>query len=133
VIERGSVLTVVSVMPTVGPDEGVVVRGRRTRNGGRAAPMLALAAVLLLVFAAETARELADVEPGQGVIFDLVSAVAEGLLGAYIVTAVALVVGGMVYLSAHLRGGRRTFPEAISDRAVVLAAAVAALLVVFLS
>ena len=94
--------------------------------------MLALAAVLLLVFAAETARELADTEPGQGVIFDLVSAVAEGLLGAYIVTAVALVVGGMVYLSAHLRGGRRTFAEAIFDWAVVLAAAVAALLVVFL-
>ena len=107
------------------------MRGRRRRNGGRA-PKLALAAVLLLLIAAETARELADAEPGQSVILDLLYAVAEGLVGAYIVAAVALVVGGKVYLLAYLRGGRRTFAEAIFDRAVVLAAAVAALLVVFL-
>jgi hypothetical protein len=94
--------------------------------------MLALAAVLLLLIAAETARELADTEPGQGAIFDLVSAVAEALVRAYIVAAVALVVGGMVYLLAHLRSARITFAEAIFDWAVVLAAAVAALLVVFL-
>ena len=62
-------------------------------------------------------------------IFDLVYAVAEAFLGAYIVAAVALVVGAMVYLLAYLRGGRITFPEAIFNWAVILAAAVAVLLV----
>ena len=95
--------------------------------------MLALAGVLLLVFAVATARELADAEPGQGVIMVLVSSVAEGLVGAYIVAAVALVVGAMVYLSAYLRGVRTIIPEAIFNRVVVLAAAGAALLVVYLS
>ena len=83
--------------------------------------MLALAGVLLLLSAAEITRELADAEPGQDVILDLVYAVAEALLGAYIVAAVALVVGAMVYLYAlpprrqdrlprsdlHLGGGAR--------------------------
>ena len=91
--------------------------------------MLALAGILLLLFSAETVREWTDAEPGQGVIFDLVSAVAEALLGTYIVAAVTLVVGAMVYLLAYLRGGRITFPEAIFNWAVVAAAAVAALLV----
>jgi hypothetical protein len=95
--------------------------------------MLALAGILLLVFAVETAMELADAEPGQGVIMVLVSSVAEGLVGAYIVAAVALVVGAMVYLSAYLRGVRTIIPEAIFNRVVVLAAAGAALLVVYLS
>jgi hypothetical protein len=90
--------------------------------------MLALAAVLLLLIAAETARELANAEPGQSVILDLVYAVAAAISGAYIVAAVALVVGAMVYLLAYLRGGRITFPEAIFNWAVVGAAAVAALL-----
>ena len=103
------------------------MRGRR-RTEGRA-PMLALAGILLLLFAVETARELADAEPGQGVIFDLVCAVAEVLLGAYIVAVVALVVGTMVYLLAYPRGGRMTFPEAIFNWVVVGAAAVAVLLV----
>ena len=94
--------------------------------------MLALAGILLLLFAVETARERADAEPGQSVIFDLVYAVAEALLGAYIVAAVALVVGAMVYLYAYLRGGRIAFPEAIFNWAVVVAAAVA-VLVVYLS
>jgi hypothetical protein len=94
--------------------------------------MLALAGILLLVFAVETAKEVADAEPGQGVIMVLVSSVAEGLVGAYIVAAVALVVGLMVYLLAYLRGVRTTFPEAIFNRVVVLAAG-AALLVVYLS
>ena len=91
--------------------------------------MLALAGILLLLFAVETVREWADAEPGQGVIFDLVYAGAEALLGAYIVAAVALVVGAMVYLFAYLRGGRITFPETIFNRVVVGAAAVAVLLV----
>ena len=103
------------------------MRGR-TRIEGRA-PMVALAGVLLLLMAAETARELADAEPGQSMIFDLVYAVAEALVGAYLVAAVALVVGVMVYLLAYLRGGGMTFAEAIFNWAVVLAAAVAALLV----
>ena len=114
-------------MPTGDPNEGGIVRGRRRTEGK--APMLALAGVLLLLFAVETARELANAEPGQGVILDLVSAVAEALLGAYIVAAVALVVGAMVYLYAYLRGDRITFPEAIFNWVVVLAAAVAVLLV----
>jgi hypothetical protein len=88
--------------------------------------MLALAGILLLLIAAESVRELADAEPGQSVIFDLVNAVAEALLGAYIVAAVALVVGATVYLLGHLRGVRITIPEAIFNRAVVLAAAGAA-------
>ena len=91
--------------------------------------MLALAAVLLLLIAAKTASERADAEPGEGVILDIVYAVAEALLGAYIVAAVALVVGAMVYLLAYLRGGRITFPEAIFNWAVVAAAAVVALVV----
>ena len=91
--------------------------------------MLALAGVLLLLIAAKTASELADAAPGQSVILDLVYAFAEALLGAYIVAAVSLVVGAMVYLSAYLRGCRTTITEAIFDWAVVLAAEVAALLV----
>ena len=100
----------------------------RRRTEGRA-PMLALAGVLLLLIAAETAREMANAEPGESVISNLVYAVAEALSRAYIVAAVALVVGMMVYLLAYLRGGRITFPEAIFNWAVVGAAAVAALLV----
>jgi hypothetical protein len=100
--------------------------GRRTE--GRA-PMLALAGILLLLFVEETARELTNAEPGQGVIFDLFYAVAEAFLGAYIVAAVALVVGAMVFLLTYLRGGRITFPEAIFNWVVVGAAAVAVLLV----
>ena len=103
------------------------MRGR-TRTGGRA-PKLALAAVFLLLIAADTAREVADAEPSDSAIFDLVFAVAEAIWVAYIVAAVALVVGALVYLSAYLRGDRRTFAEAIFDWAVVLAAAVTALLV----
>ena len=94
--------------------------------------MLALAGVLLLLSAAETAREMANAEPGEGVIVNLVYAFAEAFSEAYIVAAVALVVGAMVYLLAYLRGVRITFPEAIFNGPVVLAAAVAALLVVFL-
>ena len=114
-------------MPTRGPNKGVIVRGRR-RTEGRA-PMLVLAGVLLLLFAAKTASELADAAPGEGVIVNLVYVVAEALLGAYIVAAVALVVGAVVYLFAYLRGVRTTLPEAIFNWVVVAAAAVAALLV----
>ena len=103
------------------------MRGRR-RTEGRA-PKLALAAVFLLLIATETAREVADAEPSDSAIFDLVYAVAEAIWVAYIVAAVALVVGVMVYLLAHLRGDRRTFAEAMFNWVVVLAAAVAALLV----
>ena len=91
--------------------------------------MLALAGILLLLFAEETARERTDAEPVQSVILDLVYAVAEAFLAAYIVAAVALAVGAMVYLLTYLRGGRITFPEAIFNWAVVGAAAVAVLLV----
>ena len=114
-------------MPTGNPNKGVIVRGRRKTEGR--APMLALAGVLLLLFAAKTASELADAAPGQGVIVNLFYAVAEAFLGAYIVAAVALVVGAMVYLLTYLRGGRITFPEAIFNWVVVGAAAVAVLLV----
>ena len=114
-------------MPTGDPSEGVIVRGRRKTEGR--APMLALAGVLLLLFAAKTASELADAAPGEGVIVNLVYVVAEALLGAYIVAAVALVVGAVVYLFAYLRDVRTTLPEAIFNWVVVAAAAVAALLV----
>ena len=121
------VIGVCYMMPTEGPNEWVIMQERR-RTEGRA-PMLVLAGVLLLLFAAETARELADAAPGQSVILDIVYVVAEALLGAYIVAAVALVVGAMVYLFAYLRGVRTTLPEAIFNWVVVAAAAVAALLV----
>jgi hypothetical protein len=91
--------------------------------------MLALAGILLLLFAVETARELTNAEPGASVVSNLAYAVAEAFLGAYIVAAVALVVGAMVFLLAYLRGDRTTFPEAIFNWAVVGAAAVAVLLV----
>ena len=100
----------------------------RTRTEGRA-PMLALAGVLLLLIAAQSVKEMANAEPGEGVIFNLVYAFSEAVLGAYIVAAVALVVSAMVYLLAYLRDGRITFADAIFNWAVVIAAAVAALLV----
>lgn len=114
-------------MPTGDPDEGVMVRGR-TRTEGRA-PMLALAGVLLLLIAAETARGMANAEPDEGAIFNLVYAFSVAVLGACLVAAVASVVGAMVYLLAYLRGVKITLPEAIFNRAVVLAAAVTALVV----
>jgi hypothetical protein len=104
------------------------VQGSRRRTAVRA-PMLALAAVLLLLIAAETAREMANAEPGEGVILDLLYAVAEAVSEAYIVAAVALVGGALVYLLAYLRGGRTTFAAAIFNWAVVVAGAVAALVV----
>ena len=78
--------------------------------------MLALAGVLLLLVVVETARELANAEPGASVLSNLGYAVAE----AYIVAA--------IYLLAYLRGRRVTCLEAIFNWAVVLAAVVAAFL-----
>ncbi len=46
--------------------------------------MLALAGVLLLLGAGETAREMADTEPGGSVASDLGIALAEALLEMYI-------------------------------------------------
>ena len=115
------------MMLTRGSKEGVIVQGSR-RTEGRA-PMLVLAGVLLLLIATETARETANTEPGASVVSNLVYAVAEALLDAYLVAAVALIMGVMIYLLAYLRGGRITFLEAIFNWAVVVAAAVAALLV----
>ena len=92
--------------------------------------MLALAGVWLLLVAAETAREMTNAEPGESVVSNLGYAVAEAVSGAYIAVAVALVMGGVVYLLAYLlRGKRVTVLEAIfKNWAVVVAAAVAALL-----
>ena len=73
------------------------VVGRRWRTEDRA-PMLALAGVLLLLGVAETAREMANAEPDGSVASNLGYAVAEALLGVYIVAAVALVMGGLIYL-----------------------------------
>ncbi len=80
--------------------------------------------------AAETAREMANAEqPGASVLSNLGYAVAEAVSGAYIVVAVALVMGGVVYLLAYLRGRRVTVLEAIfKNWAVVVAAALSALL-----
>ena len=91
--------------------------------------MLTLAGVLLLLGAAETAREMADTEPGGSVLSNLGYALAEALLEVYIVAGEALVMGGLIYLSSYLLRGRRvTFVEAIFNWAVVVAAAVLALL-----
>ncbi len=103
------------------------MQGRR-RTEGRA-PMLAFAGVLFLLVAAETAREMANAEPGGGVVSNLGYAVTEAVSDAYIVAAVALVMGVVVYLLSYLRGGRVTFLEAIFNNwAVVVTAAVVALL-----
>jgi hypothetical protein len=90
--------------------------------------MLALAGVLLLLGAAQTAREIANAEPDGTVISNLGYAIAEALMEVYIAVGVALVTGGAIYLLSHLRGGRVTFLEAIFNWAVVVVAAVAALL-----
>jgi hypothetical protein len=105
------------------------MEGRR-RTEGRG-PMLALAGVLLLLGAAETARELADTEPGGSVASDLGYALAEALCEMYIVAGGALGMGGLIYLLSYLRGRRVTLLEAIfKNWAVVVAAAVVALLFV---
>ena len=103
------------------------MQGRR-RTEGRA-PMLVLAGVLFLLIAADTAMEMADAEPGASVVSNLGYAVAEAFSDAYLIAAVALIMGVMVYLLAYLRGGRIAFPEAIFNWVVVGAAAVAVLLV----
>jgi hypothetical protein len=103
--------------------------GERRRTEGRA-PMLALAGVLLLLVAAETAREMADTEPGGSVASDLGYALAEAVCEMYIVAGGALVMGGLIYLLAYLRGRRVAFVEAIFNWAVVVAAAIVALLFV---
>jgi hypothetical protein len=90
--------------------------------------MLALAGVLLLLVAAQTAREMTNAEPGGSVVSNLGYAVAEALVDVYIVVAGALVMGGLIYLLAYLRGRRVTVLEAIFNWAVVVAAAVVALL-----
>jgi hypothetical protein len=100
---------------------------RRRRTAGRG-PMLALAGVLLLLVAAETAREMANAEAGGSVVYNLGTAVAEALWDVYIIVAVALVMGVVVYLLAYLRGRKVTVHEALFNWAVVVTAAVAALL-----
>jgi hypothetical protein len=92
--------------------------------------MLALAGVLLLLVAAKTAREMTNAEPGGSVLSNLGYAVAEAVTDAYIVVGVALVMGGLIYLLAYLRGRRVSVLEAIfKNWAVVVAAAVAAILI----
>jgi hypothetical protein len=87
--------------------------------------MLALAGVLLLLGAAETAREMADTEPGGSVLSDLGYALAEAVCEMYIVAGEALVVGGLIYLLSYLRGRRRvTFLEEISNSWAVVVTAV---------
>jgi hypothetical protein len=89
--------------------------------------MLALAGVLLLLGAAQTAREMAEAEPDGSVFSNLGYAVAEALVDGYIVAAVALVMGGLIYLLAYLCGRRVTVREALFNWAVAVTAAVAAL------
>ena len=88
--------------------------------------MLALAGVLLLLGAGETAREMADTEPGGSVVSNLGIALAEALLEMYILAGGALVIGGLIYLLSYLHGRRVTFLEAIFNWAVVVTAAVVA-------
>jgi hypothetical protein len=101
--------------------------GERRRTEGRA-PMLVLAGVLLLLVAAETAREMANAEPGGSVVSNLGYAVAEAVSGAYTVVGASLVMGGLIYLLSYLRGRRITVLEAIFNWVVVVTAAVVALL-----
>jgi hypothetical protein len=100
---------------------------RRTESRGQ---MLVLAGVLLLLGAVETAREMADAEPGGSVLSNLGYALAEALLEMYIVAGEGLVMGGLIYLLSYLRGRRVTFVEAIFNWAVVVAVAIVALLFV---
>jgi hypothetical protein len=109
---------------------GGTVEGRRRRKTEGRAQMLALAGVLLLLGAAETAREIADTEPEGSMVSDLGYALAEALLEVYIVAGEALVVGGLIYLLSYLRGRRLTPLEAIFNWTVVAAAAVLTLLIV---
>ena len=88
--------------------------------------MLALAGVLLLLIAAETAREMTSAEPGGSVFSNLGYAIAEALSGVYIIAAVTLVMGGLIYLLAYLRGRRVTVREALFSWALVVTAAVVA-------
>jgi hypothetical protein len=104
--------------------------GRRRRRTEGRAPMLALAGVLLLLGVAQTAREIANAEPDGSVVSNFGYAVAEALVEVYIVTGEILVIGGLIYLVSHLRGGRITCLKAIFNWAVVVAAAVVALLFV---
>jgi hypothetical protein len=83
---------------------------------------------LLLLGAAETAREMANAEPGGSVLSNLGYAVAEALVEVYIVAGQALVMGGLIYLLSYLRGRRVTVLQAIFNWAVVVGAAVVALL-----
>ncbi len=109
---------------------GGTVEGRGRMTEGRAQMALALAGVLLLLGAAETAREMADTEPGGSVASDLGFALAEALLEMYIVAGEALVMGGLICLLSYLRGRGVTLLGAIFNWAVVAAAAVLALLFV---
>jgi hypothetical protein len=94
--------------------------------------MLALAGVLLLLGVAETAREMANAEPDGSVVSNFGYAVAEALWGVYIVAAVALVMGGLIYLLAYLRGRRVTVREALFNWAVVVVTAAVAALLMYL-
>ena len=91
--------------------------------------MLALAGVLLLLGAAKTVREMANAQLDGGVFPTVGYAIAEAVVDVYIVAAVALVMGGLIYLLAYLRGRRVTVREALFNWAVVAGAAVVALLI----
>ncbi len=52
--------------------------------------------------------------------------------GVYVVAAVALVMGGLIYLLAYLRGRRVTVLEALFNWAVVVTAAAVAALLMYL-
>ncbi len=99
--------------------------GKRRRTERRA-PMLVLAGVLLFLGAAETARETANAEPDGSVFSNLGYAIAEALWDVYIVAAVALVMGGLIYLLTYLRGRRVTVREALFNWAVVVVTAAVA-------
>jgi hypothetical protein len=92
--------------------------------------MLALGGVLFLLGAAETAREMADTEPGGSVASDLGYALAEAVCVMYIVAGGALVMGGLICLLCHLRGRRVSFLGALFNWGVVVAVAVVAFLFV---
>jgi predicted membrane channel-forming protein YqfA (hemolysin III family) len=71
---------------------------------------------------------VANADPGGGVVSNFIYALAEASVEVFVVAVVALVVGGVLYLS-YLRGRGLPFLRALFHWAVVVAAAGAALLV----
>jgi hypothetical protein len=114
----------VSVLPP--PPRQQQPREAKARSETRV-PMLALIGVLLLLGAVETAKEMANADPGESVGYNLGLAFGGAVPEMLGVAVVALVVGVVVYLT-YFRSGGVTFLQALFNWQVVAAAVVVALL-----